>query len=126
MTTSTEKEQKCFTSYCKNKDVSVRSFPWYCVPKRKYNEASYWTTLEVDLCSSCFAKTKDCKSVTGWDWWDAADHLDYQYLQEQSYRDHYDKGSAKIFGFSSVDDLRQARQANMNAIEDSMPEKLDV
>lgn len=115
MTTPTQ----CFTIGCQHTDVEPREYDWWCEPRAKRDkpeEEPYWTVFTINLCSSCYNKTEDCEFVTGWDWWDAADHLDFSYLQSDAYRDHYDQVNANILGFASIKDLRKARAQNLDKI----------
>lgn len=97
-----------------------RSYPWLCVPKKKYNQAAHKSTFDILLCVTCFDKTSNCKSVSGHDWWDAMDYLDYNYFKEQSYRDFYDENTRKIFGFNSIEELRAKRENNMKELDEKL------
>ena len=112
MNTKTETCRNCETSH-----GLERKYPWHCTPKKKHNQAPYWTEFTINLCDVCYQKTINCKSVNGSDWWDAYDDLNYTYIQQQSYRDKYDELTAKVLGFKTVEDLRQVRNDNRLAWE---------
>uniref|UniRef100_A0A6C0BPF3 Uncharacterized protein n=1 Tax=viral metagenome TaxID=1070528 RepID=A0A6C0BPF3_9ZZZZ len=54
-------------------DVQLRVYSWHYRPRPKYKEPDQWTTLEINLCSSC--DPGPTTVLIGRDWWDAVDGL---------------------------------------------------
>ena len=102
---------------CENCDatsnVKIREYDWWETPRRKYGRPHAWTIFEVELCDACWERTQTSvgTTVSGRDWEDAYDSLDYMFFQTQEHRDGCDASTSEFLGID-VDTLRALRQMN--------------
>lgn len=110
-----ETPQECFECDVKNQTVETRQYHW----SRGGQEG-----FEVKLCQTCYRKTDPSAHICGRDWWDAYDNLYFSYLMPKDEKAHWDAKTAQMLGFSSPDELNQARQITRKVdLPDTSPEE---